>query len=76
MGEALFYLLELGLLAERCPTSIEHKIQFFNIWDTIVFHPAASYVVGLCNNKFAIREHIVLARFVTHLWQFVNRIFS
>ena len=37
--------------------------------DSIILHPDSSYVVGFCFNRFAIKENIVLARLLRHLWK-------
>ena len=37
--------------------------------DSIIIHPDATYVVGLCNNEFIPREDIILANLVRHLWK-------
>ena len=71
MVEALFFLLSEGLCRRRRVGQEQHIC----LGDSIILHPDASYVVGLCNNVFAIRENIVLARLVKHLWKVVSRYF-
>ena len=82
--ESLFFLLRVGRerAEQRCNLS-EDPVTPSNssilnafpsnevprLGDSIIIHPDATYVVGLCNNKFISRENIVLANLVRHLWR-------
>ena len=69
--EMLFALLDLALVAKRRVAQEEKPC----LGDNIIVHLDATYVVGLCNNKFSIRENIVMAKLVKHLWREVGKYF-
>ena len=69
--EALYYLLSLAIGARR-RVALEPQVC---LGDSVIFHPDSTYVVGICNNKFAIRENIAAARLLKHLWKIVGRFF-